>query len=124
MLIHQGRIQHSCLTFRQGTITGFDIIPKSSTNHHERKGQEDTWQGPFSRGLTTNLAGMSLAIVGPWILRLSHPGSLAQFDTSNGTLVARNGDILVPSGPHGRLLGKLAALEEFKVGIAEDEFME
>jgi hypothetical protein len=114
LLINQGRVQHYCLTFRQSTIAGFDVVSKSSTNHHDRQGQEDTWQGPFSRGLTTNFAGMSLAIVGPWILRLSHPGSLAQFDTSNGTLIARNANVLVSSGPHGRLLGELAALQEFE----------
>jgi hypothetical protein len=57
---------------------------------------------------------MSLATVGPWILRLSYPGSLAQFDASNGTLIACNADILVSSGPHGRLLGELVALQEYE----------
>jgi hypothetical protein len=52
------------------SFAGFDVIYKSSTNRHDRKSQEDTRQGPFSHGLMTNLAGMSLAIVGPWILRL------------------------------------------------------
>jgi hypothetical protein len=112
LLINQGRVQHYCLTFRQSTIAGFDIIYKSSTDRHDRQGLEDTRQGPFSRGLTTNLAGMSLATVGPWILLMSHLGSLAQFDASNGTLIACNADVLVSSGPHGRLLGKLAALQE------------